>query len=674
MQINSTRTIKEHLPGPSKIFEKDDNLLSRLAFDNSSQANIISNISTGKIIMVNKAACKLLGYSAKGLLAKRSREIFNTRDKNFKNMLKQRKSEGQASALVSVFKKNGKLIPCEITSAVFTGERNVKNAITTISNKTESILKQKNIDIEKEKVVAGNIQLAINLQHKLDIKKQKTVARDIKIALSKSEARLAENNEWIKYIAKASYDVMWDWNVLTGKIYVGESVEETFGYMVKNNTMSLEEFLLHLLPEDKPAINEKLFLALQSTDRSWSDAYILKRADGSMAATTSRASIIRNEQGKAIRMIGATQDVSRIQSLEVQLEQHTLQPGKTDLFALAAKLSYDAIWDWNILTNEFFLGEGFEELFGYAYNDTTNISFDWTNFLYPVDKKVVEKSIKTALSSAVMHWEDAFRLIRADGSVANVFGRAAIIRDDSGKACRMIGVIHDMSRETELENALMQEITLKERQIIDASSDAKELERSEISKELHDNVNQLLGASRMFLELAKGGGESTALYLSRSSEYTLSAIDEIRRLTKGLSTGIIQNLGLCAAIENLAEEAMEVHPLKIACKLKKFSEADLHDKFKLNLFRIIQEHLTNVLKHAKALNVTIELLRDKEFIHLNVTDNGVGFDTCQKRKGIGISNIQSRVMTYTGEVEFVTKPSEGCKLVVKFPLTTLIKE
>lgn len=671
MQVQTKRPVKK-IPNAANVFANDENLLSRLAFDNSSHANIISILSIGKIVMANKAACKLLGYSGKGLLERRFHDIFDVGDKNFKRMLKQCRAEGQAAALVTMCTKKGKPVFCEITTAVFTGEHNIKMIITTITNKTASILQQKNIDIENEKIVAANIKLALSLQHKLDIKKQKAVARDIRIALLKSEARIAENNEWIKYIAKASYDVMWDWDVLTNTIYVGDSVEETFGYVVTENNMTLEAFIVNLLPEDKPAIKDKLFSALASSDRSWNDAYVLRRADGSLAATTSRASIIRDEEGKAIRLIGATQDISRIQSLEVQLEQHHKQPA--DLFALAARLSYDAIWDWNIITNEFFLGEGFEELFGYAYNDKTNISFDWTNVLYPNDKGAVQKSIKTAITSGGMHWEDAFRLIRADGSIANVIGRASVIRDGNGKPCRMIGVIHDLSREKELEHALMQEIALKEKQIIDASSDAKELERSEISKELHDNVNQLLGASRMFLELAKGGGERSALYLSRSSEYTLSAIEEIRRLTKGLSTDLIQNLGLCVAIENLVEEAMEANPLKISYKWKKFSEVGIYDKFKLNLFRIIQEQLTNILKHANAKKVTIELLRDKHFIRLNISDDGVGFDICKKREGIGITNIKSRVMAYKGNVEFHSQLLKGCKLEIIFPVSHLIVE
>src|SRR5450631_1604239 len=90
-----------------------------LAFDNSFQANIISKVSNGKIIMANGAACKLLGYSKKELLTKSRSAVFDINNGNFKKMLKERTLEGQSEGLVTAIKKCGKQLPCLITSAVF---------------------------------------------------------------------------------------------------------------------------------------------------------------------------------------------------------------------------------------------------------------------------------------------------------------------------------------------------------------------------------------------------------------------------------------------------------------------------------------------------------------------------------------------------------------------------
>ena len=830
------------------------NILRQQAFDNSLQANILSTVSSGKLIVANAAACKLLGYSNKELLTKSRSTIFDIREGSFKKMLKQRTAEGKSTAFVTAIKKGGRMFSCEITSAVFMDNEGIEKAITTITDMSQSIRKQKNIDVKKDKIVADNIVLARLKQRKIDIKKEKIVADNIVLAKSKqndidtktkkivagnimlakskqkvidvkkekivadniilaqakSDARLAENNEWLKYIGKTSYGVMWDWDTVTGSIYVGESIEEVFGYKMRNNTVHYEDFIRCLLPDEKDRVETKLLEALVPPVKSWDDSFMFRCSNGSLAAANCRASIIRNEAGKAIRLIGAIHDVSRLQKLEKQLkDQVTMRDELRNIFQEAARISFDGIWYWNLLTNEFFLGEGFEELLGYAVkNNTGNTTVNWSKYIYPADKKTVEKGIQKAIASGASHWQQTCRFLKADGSIASVFNRASIIRLDDGKPCRMIGALHDLSRQRELEQKLEyeivikgkmlteyaesfklafnsssdvfynsdlvtnqviisdgyekefgykitgnmtpvedwvsqihpadktavihdyirmlaskeiewkcayrflradnsvadvlssgiilrnatgkayrmigsmhdiskekvleerleQEIRLKEKQIADAMEDAKNAERSDIGKELHDNINQLLGASRMYLQMAKRGGTDSEMYINRSSEYTLSAIEEIRKLTRGLITDTIRNLGLATAIENIARDTMEIYPVKIACTLNNFTEKGLNDKFKLNLFRIVQEQLNNILKHAKAASIVISLSQNKKTTSLIIADDGVGFDICKKQEGIGIANIKSRAASYNGIADFDSEPGQGCVLSVVFPL------
>lgn len=420
--------------------------LHHLAFDHSLQANIISTVSSGNIISANNAACKLLGYSKKELLTKNWSAIFDINESIFKEMLKQRYAEGQSAALVTAIKKSGKLLPCEITSAVFL-EDGIEKSVTTIVDMSKSILKQKNIDTKKEKIVADNIVLAKAKQKEINSKKQKIVANNIIVAQAKSDAMLAENNEWIKYIAKTSYDVMWDWDIATDEIYVGDSVEEVFGYSVQNNTVKFLDFTRCLLPEEKDAVVNRLSETLASAKKSWKDSYQFKRHDDSIAATTSRASIVRDESGKAVRMIGAIQDVSRLHELENKLSEQINMQGEDSEKFLSATLSYDVIWDWNILTNEVFIGEGFEELFGYAIQSNKINFTDWTNHLHVEEKDDVKKGLYDAIASANVSWEQAYRFTKSDGTHGKVFNRASIFRHADGKAYRIIGVMHDISRQ-----------------------------------------------------------------------------------------------------------------------------------------------------------------------------------------------------------------------------------
>jgi len=354
---------------------KSDNL-HEIAFDNSVQASLITTTAhKGNIIKANKAACKLLGYSKKELLTKHRKDIWDIKERGFKKMLKERNAEGKSKALVTAFTKSGKAISCEITSAVFMNESGVENAITTITDMRPSILAQKELDDKKEKIVDENILLA----------------------QEKSDAALVENNEWIKYIAETSYDVMWDWDVVTGEIYVGDSAEEVFGYKVKNNRIIFSDFTDRLLPEEKDIVEKRLLKTLGSEKKSWNDSFMFKRQDGSIASAISRACVVRDEDGKAKRLIGAIQDVSRLQELEKKLEdQIAIHKEDTEKFSLIAKLTFDVIWDWNLTTNEIFIGDGFEELFGYKIkNNRGNVTSDWFDHLHPDYKEAVEKGLGT---------------------------------------------------------------------------------------------------------------------------------------------------------------------------------------------------------------------------------------------------------------------------------------
>ena len=160
--------------------------------------------------------------------------------------------------------------------------------------------------------------------------------------------------------------------------------------------------------------------------------------------------------------------------------------------------------------------------------------------------------------------------------------------------------------------------------------------------------------------------------LVSSSAYTLQAIDEIRKLSKTLITPSIKEIGLLDAIKDVSDDIMLVQPLKINLVTKDFTEQSLNEKFKLSLFRIVQEQLNNILKHAKANNVSINFMENENEINLSISDDGVGFDTSKRKKGVGITNIKSRSELYKGTVDIVSEPGHGCTLSANFKKSELL--
>ena len=111
---------------------------------------------------------------------------------------------------------------------------------------------------------------------------------------------------------------------------------------------------------------------------------------------------------------------------------------------------------------------------------------------------------------------------------------------------------------------------------------------------------------------------------------------------------------------------MLVHPIQIKFDPGDFEDEFYNIKFELNIFRIVQEQINNILKHAQAKLITINFKQTNDKLFIAITDNGIGFDTTKRKKGVGISNIISRAELYKGEVSIKSAPGEGCVLAVTF--------
>ena len=207
-----------------------------------------------------------------------------------------------------------------------------------------------------------------------------------------------------------------------------------------------------------------------------------------------------------------------------------------------------------------------------------------------------------------------------------------------------------------------------EKRILQATIDAQEREREEIGRELHDNVNQILTTARLYLDCLNGTPEQWPI-IKRSSEIITSAIEEIRKLSSSMTQSFHRELGLQLSIEDILENIRRVADGPVI-HFDFFLENEplLDDKLKTTLFRIVQEQLNNVLKHASASAIEVSLRQEGTQISLRISDNGRGFDIKSKRQGIGINNIINRVEVFNGQVSIDSSPGNGCSLQVLFRL------
>jgi PAS domain S-box-containing protein len=345
-------------------------------------------------------------------------------------------------------------------------------------------------------------------------------------------------------------------------------------------------------------------------------------------------------------------------------------------YLLVTKATNDAIWDWDVNTNTLYWGEGIYTLFGFKPGYVDSTSHFWENCIHPEDRdRVVNGLNKFIEDSTSKIWEDEYRFIKPNGEWALVFDRGFLIYDHSGKIARMVGSMQDVTDKKELEKKLLKQQVDKQKLIAQAVVNAQEKERAEIGKELHDNVNQILSTAKLYLELAETDDKSRIDLIKRSTNNISDAINEIRTISRSLVPPSIGDLGLIDSVQDLVENIKATRRLHVEFYYSGTIDNILDEKRKLMLFRIIQEQVNNVLKHAAAKNLVIELIADSEghAVDLTISDDGKGFelDKVRSKKGVGLSNIASRAQLFNGSVHIVTALGEGCKLKINVPISNI---
>jgi PAS domain S-box-containing protein len=213
------------------------------------------------------------------------------------------------------------------------------------------------------------------------------------------------------------------------------------------------------------------------------------------------------------------------------------------------------------------------------------------------------------------------------------------------------------------------EQSLKQHKLItEVTIQAQEKERTELGRELHDNINQILATVRMYLKMSITNPSKQEELIRRSADNLDHAIEEIRKLSKSLVAPSLGDMGLLVALKELADEINIAGDLKVSVITEINESIKIDKNMEVMLYRIAQEQLNNIRKYASATHAVISLSMDRHHLSFSIADDGVGFDTKQKAKGIGLKNISSRVDFYSGDISINSEPGKGCELEISIPL------
>ncbi len=196
----------------------------------------------------------------------------------------------------------------------------------------------------------------------------------------------------------------------------------------------------------------------------------------------------------------------------------------------------------------------------------------------------------------------------------------------------------------------------------------QETERQRLSRELHDSLGQLLIGLRLKYESCLNHSKIKTNSFTDLNALFDQTIEETRRISNNLMPAALSEFGLTTAIRNICNEITETTDIYVQYKVEG-SGKELDSEVKIYLFRIIQEGLTNIIKHSNAKKASVDLLFKKEVIFINIKDDGCGFDQSKIKSVIsnGINNIKDRVSLLSGKLKITSKVSKGTIINIEIP-------
>jgi signal transduction histidine kinase len=207
--------------------------------------------------------------------------------------------------------------------------------------------------------------------------------------------------------------------------------------------------------------------------------------------------------------------------------------------------------------------------------------------------------------------------------------------------------------------------------------EAQEAERLRVARELHDGINQLIASAKMRLhkvldslpELKPAARE----ILARCDQLLVNALEENRRIAHNLHPSDLDNLGLSAACRNFCREFQSRTNLQAKCRIAVLGRRRLSPKVELNLFRIVQEAINNIEKHAHAKTVKLHIGIQGHSVCMRIQDDGRGFNPGRTRvdrmkgSGLGLTNMRERAVAIGGTCRVESAPGEGTIITVHAP-------
>jgi signal transduction histidine kinase len=319
-----------------------------------------------------------------------------------------------------------------------------------------------------------------------------------------------------------------------------------------------------------------------------------------------------------------------------------------------------------------------------AYWDTVDPVFEWTpqekqafSFAFLRHRVIPKRESVMNIASDVEAFNNAAlqeqrnRIAEQESDFNAFLRRVAMISLIAGLVVAFLSIfrVSQLESRGERQHARAMQAERQMRQLSQQLVHAQEEERRAISRELHDEIGQMLTGLRMeFRSLAKMHHVSPEEFHSRIEQgkgLLDQALQSVRDIAMGLRPSMLDDLGLEAALQWQVRDFSRRHEIPVNITVKT-SLADLPESDKTNLYRIVQEALTNCARHSKAKSIAIVIERENGTLRLMIRDDGIGFQLGKNGKGLGLVGIQERAREMGGSMT-IESNSRGTALTVTMP-------
>lgn len=546
------------------------------------------------------------------------------------------------------------------------------------ANKT---LEQHRVQIENQ-----NHELEKHRHHLLDLVEEKT------LSLRDANKKLKNSRERLIMMLDVNSDGVWEHNLLTNMVHFSDRFWERLGYdeALKGTSKAFIDGLIH--PVDLQMVENARKQYIEGQRELFEVEFRVKHKQGFWKWILAKGKALNfDDEGRALELVGTHIDITLRKNAQEERRISEVKLLEKSKEIAARNREYQQLNEALIHANEEMaeinqqlkVGEKRwrslveQAVEGIVVFDSKGLILD----INPTMTKWLGYEKGELLNSHVGQFdeeENVGRLSRSlfvesvDPVVSQTFEYA--FRTKQGDSIPVEAILSPLQLDEERMVLMVvrdiRERQAEERRVLNAIIDAEEQERKRISKDLHDSIGPLLSSIRLFIEaLKRSRDEEKRLQIAEDS---LSAVDEaigsVREISNHLSPQVLSDFGLLKAIDNFVQR------LKNSGGLDVLVDADIpytmrfDQQVEIVLYRVISELINNTIRHAGAGKVAIGISYDGKFLTIHYKDDGQGFDPeilgNPLRKGIGLSNILSRLKSVHGTYQLMSKPGEGMQILI----------